>query len=93
MTRKQFSYLKLIGTVAVMQGCITQMRSLGGSIGLAVGTIVFNGKLRGSTVLEYALNQRQLLHIYKSPLYISLLTPGQQELVAQVVAETYTRQM
>ena len=78
---------------AVAQGALTQMRTLGGSIGLASGVIIFNQRIKASTALTETLSGSQLASLYKSPLSIARLTPQQQALVATVYADAFTRQM
>ncbi|KAK3691698.1 hypothetical protein LTR37_018491 [Vermiconidia calcicola] len=79
--------------VAVTQGALTQMRSLGGSIGLAVGVIVFNRQIRGSATLEAALSPDQVSALFRSPLTIKQLAPLEQRMVSQVYAEAFTQEM
>lgn len=78
---------------AVTQGALTQMRTLGGSIGLAAGVIVFNKRIRGSSALNKVLAAPQLRAIYKSPLVLEQLSPRQQQLVAKVYADAFTQEM
>ena len=83
----------LIGGLAVTQGALTQMRSLGGSIGLAVAVIVFNNKIRATAALTSVLTPSQTSELLKSPLAISRLTPPEQALVAKVYAKAFTNEM
>ena len=69
------------------------MRSLGGSIGLAVCVIVFNIRIRASSALAAALTGEQMTALLKSPLVISKLTPQEQGLVARVYAKAFTKEM
>lgn len=69
------------------------MRTLGGSIGLAAGVIVFNQRLRGSDQLNTALTSTQLSNIYKSPLAIEQLPQSEQELVSGIYAEAFSSEM
>ena len=69
------------------------MRSLGGSIGLAIGVIVFNSQIRHSTSLANELTPDQMTALFKSPLTISTLTPEQQALVSRVYATAFTQEM
>lgn len=69
------------------------MRSLGGSIGLAVCVIVFNKKIRASDALTRELDPDELSALFKSPLVISSFNPKQQALVAKVYAKAFTQEM
>lgn len=69
------------------------MRSLGGSIGLAVGVIVFNSKVRNSSPLSQALTVDEMVALLKSPLTIATFTPQQQVLVSEVFADAFTQEM
>ena len=69
------------------------MRSLGGSIGLAIGVIVFNSKLRSSRGLVDALAPAEMTSVRRSPLAIAQLTPSQQAMVAQAYATAFTQEM
>jgi hypothetical protein len=80
-------------TLAVTQGALTQMRSLGGSIGLAVGVIVFNARIRESSALANALSPKQMSALLKSPLHIASLAPNEQRLVSEVFAKAFTQDM
>jgi hypothetical protein len=79
--------------IAVTQGALAQLRSLGGSIGLAVATILFNSQTRSSPALAAALSPTQLTSLYKSPIVIETFSPQQQALVAHVFARAFTQQM
>ena len=83
----------LCAVAAVTQGALTQMRTLGGSIGLAAGVIVFNGKIRDSSALKKALSATQRSALYKSPLALEQLSSRQQQLVAKVYADAFTQEM
>lgn len=69
------------------------MRSLGGSIGLAICVIVFNKQIRSTDGLTSALTADQLSALLKSPLTIASFTPQQKMLVAQVFANAFTQEM
>lgn len=69
------------------------MRSLGGSIGLAIGVIVFNSQLRSSKELNNDLTSDEMAAILRSPLVISQLTQGQQAMVARSFAAAFTDEM
>lgn len=78
---------------AVMQGCITQARSLGGSIGLSISTIIFNSKVHDSALLANLIPPPVLQQLYKSPLVIETMNPVQQEAIILVYAEAFKQQM
>ena len=69
------------------------MRSLGGSIGLAIGVIVFNSQIRASTELTDALTPSEMAAVLKSPLVIAQLTPKQQAMVSRAYATAFTQEM
>lgn len=69
------------------------MRSLGGSIGLAIGVIVFNSQIRNSSPLNKALTADEMSALLKSPLTIASFTPQQQMLVSEVFADAFTQEM
>ena len=69
------------------------MRSLGGSIGLAIGVIVFNSQIRSSTELAHTLTPTEMSALFKSPLTIAELTRTQQAMVARAYAEAFTKEM
>lgn len=73
--------------IGSLQGCLTQMRTLGGSVGLAAGVIVFNEKIRGSQALNDALTPGQLSAVYQSPLAIEQLSPRERQIVARIYAD------
>lgn len=78
--------------LAVTQGALTQMRTLGGSIGLAAATIVFNKAIQTSPVL-HSLKPAEKDAIYKSPLAIDRLSKQEQHLVGRVYADAFTGEM
>ncbi|KAK4565588.1 hypothetical protein LTR86_004205 [Recurvomyces mirabilis] len=49
--------------MSVAQGSITMMRMLGGALGLAIATIVFNDKIQGSAELMSVLSPAQIAHL------------------------------
>ena len=69
------------------------MRSLGGSLGLAIGVIVFNGKIRASVALQKALDPGQMSALLRSPLALTKFNPEQQKLVSRVYATAFTKEM
>lgn len=78
---------------AITQGALAQFRSLGGSVGLAIGVIVFNSAIRSSSILAELLSPAQRSALFKSPLVILTFTLEQQYRVSEVFAEAFTRQM
>ena len=83
----------LTNAPGVTQGALTQMRTLGGSVGLAAGVIVFNQQLRGDPQLSKVLTSEQLSTIYKSPLAIEQLPKAEQGLVSKIYAEAFSLEM
>lgn len=69
------------------------MRSLGGSIGLAIGVIVFNSQIRASLELRNVLTPEEMAAILKSPLLIAQMTPEQQVMVSRAYATAFTQEM
>lgn len=69
------------------------MRTLGGSIGLAIAVIVFNSGVRHSTAISRAISSAQLRTLFQSPLVIETFPPAQQRLVATAFAQAFTEQM
>lgn len=76
---------------AAAQGAISQGRILGGSIGLAIATIILNDKL--SKELAGMLDPTQLTTLQRSLSTIRDLEPRQQAAVAGVYAEAFNQQM
>nr|POE63739.1 efflux pump roqt [Quercus suber] len=74
-------------------GALAQARNLGGSIGLAIGVIVFNSAIRSSTALSTALSPAQSSALYKSPIVIASFSPQLQALVSEVFAHAFTQEM
>lgn len=79
--------------IGVTQGALTQMRTLGGSIGLAAGVISFNQHIRDSTALNKALTDSQLTAIYKSPLALDNFSASAKKLVSVVYADAFSSEM
>lgn len=79
--------------IAVTQGSLTQMRTLGGSVGLSAATIVFNEAIRTSRALNRAIPQGKLDAIYKSPLVLETLSGQDFRLVSHVYADAFTAEM
>ena len=89
-----FRYLAEPQHHAVMLGCVTQMRSLGGSIGLAISTIVFNRFVRGSQELADMLSHEELEgELYRSPLVMSTWDDQVQAEVGYVYSKAFRGQM
>lgn len=88
-----FRFLAEPQHTAVMQGCITQMRSLGGSIGLSISTIIFNHYVHNSSELSDMLSPSELHELYKSPLVIETFDAGQQDEVTWVYSKAFQQQM
>ncbi|KAK3702371.1 hypothetical protein LTR37_014945 [Vermiconidia calcicola] len=78
---------------AVTQGALTQMRTLGGALGLAAGVIVFNGQIRDNRRLQNELTPQQRETILKSPLIVSKLPSNEQAMVSTVYADAFTKEM
>ena len=69
------------------------MRTLGGSIGLAAATIVFNQQIRGSGALSRALSDKDLNDLLKSPLVLEKMPESVQKTVGHIYAEAFTQEM
>ena len=76
---------------AVAMGAITQIRVLGGTIGLAVCTVVLNNHMRHS--LRSVLSPQQVTGILQSVSSISDLDATTGKAVRRVYAEGYKQQM
>ena len=79
--------------IGVTQGALTQMRTLGGSIGLAVGVIVFNQAIRNSDKLQKSLTQDERELLYKSPLALDTLSPNELEVASRIYADAFTSEI
>jgi hypothetical protein len=77
--------------LAASQGMVTQARALGGTIGLAVATIVFNRNLAGS--FGSSLTPTALQNLQQSLSTISKLPQQQQAAVVKVYALSFNQQM
>ena len=73
------------------QGALSQARILGGSVGLAIATIVLNNKLRDG--LSGKLTDGQIGSLEKSLSTLKDLDLSEQSLVAQVYADSFNAQM
>ncbi|KFY85515.1 hypothetical protein V500_08351 [Pseudogymnoascus sp. VKM F-4518 (FW-2643)] len=81
-------------TVAAAQGAVGQSRVLGGSISLAIGTIILNRHL--STLLSHptsALTALQLSALRASLAVLPSFSEGQQEAVRAAYASAFREQM
>ena len=78
-------------SVAAAQGAVNQSRILGGSIGLAVATIIFNDRL--SKELSGILDNVQLRNLKQSLNTIGSLDPSEQAAVSTVYAKSFNQQM
>ena len=76
---------------AVAQGAISQARVLGGSIGLAIATIVLNNKL--SERLSAILSSEHITQLQRSFSTIHSLEPQHQAIVGMVYSEAFKQQM
>lgn len=79
--------------IGSLQGSLTQMRTLGGSVGLAAGVIVFNQKIRSSPALNNALTSAQLSTIFRSPLAVEQLSQRERQIVSRIYAEAFSSEM
>jgi hypothetical protein len=76
---------------ASLQGALGQARVLGGTIGLAIATIIFNHNIAAD--LSGTLSPALLLNVQQSITTIFDLDPGQQVEVAAVFASSFNTQM
>lgn len=76
---------------AVAMGSIAQFRVMGGVIGLAIVTTVFNGYVRSK--LGQILSASQVNDLLKAANSISALSAEMQEIVRSILAEGYNIQM
>lgn len=77
--------------LAVAQGAVAQARVLGGCIGLAVGTLVFNELVQEQ--LSPSLDPPQLDSIHRSPMAIFSMPADLQPRVTAVYVSAFTSQM
>jgi hypothetical protein len=77
--------------VPVVIGAVTQVRVLGGTIGLAIGTSFLNSFVKGK--LRMVLSLEQAVAVGDSLQAIGTLTDNQQDFVRRTFAEGYQRQM
>jgi hypothetical protein len=78
-------------SLASLQGAIGQARILGGSIGLAIATIIFNHDIAAD--LADTLSPIQLSNLQQSITTIFDLEPQQQANVAEVFADSFNKQL
>lgn len=83
--------LSLTLFLAVAMGSIAQFRVMGGVIGLAIVTTVFNGYVRSK--LGQILSASQVNDLLKAANSISALSAEMQEIVRSILAEGYNIQM
>lgn len=75
-------------------GALTQVRVLGGTIGLAIGSTVLKNHVRSRLLQSSSsITPRQLQHISDSLAVIDTLPPDQQAAVRTAFAEGYNQQM
>jgi hypothetical protein len=74
----------------VMIGAVTQVRVLGGTIGLAISTVVLNSYVKSALAAQ--LNSEEIAGISQSLSAIRKLTMEQQLFVRKTFAEGYNRQ-
>ncbi|KAG9236590.1 major facilitator superfamily domain-containing protein [Amylocarpus encephaloides] len=77
--------------VASAQGAVNQARVLGGSIGLAIATILLNHLI--TKTLSDVLTTSELENVQNSVSTVSFLTPSQQILVAKTYGQSFNDQM
>ena len=82
---------KLKMSQAVAMGAIAQIRVLGGTIGLAICTVVLNEHVRHGLIL--VLSSQQVTNILQSVSSISDLDATTEKAVRHVFAEGYKQQM
>jgi hypothetical protein len=74
----------------VIIGAVTQVRVLGGTIGLAISTVVLNSYVKSALATQ--LSGEQIAAISQSLLEIGKLTEGERLFVRSTFAEGYNRQ-
>jgi hypothetical protein len=74
-----------------VQGAIGQARVLGGNVGLAIATIIFNQRVAAD--LSESLSATQLENLQQSLSTISSLDLSQQAAVAMVFSNSFNEQM
>jgi hypothetical protein len=74
--------------LAVAQGTIAQARVLGGAVGIAVCSVIFNTQVTNR--LAGVLDLADMRALQQSPIISAWLSPEQQELVREVYASAFT---
>jgi hypothetical protein len=82
---------KWLNFLAVAQGLVSQARIFGGTIGVAMSTIVFNGNVQRS--LSKTLTPAELEAVRKSPAAIVSLSLLKQNSVRLVFAKSFDEDM
>lgn len=77
--------------LAAAQGALSQARILGGSIGLATGTIILNNKLNNG--LAGVLDAAQIKSLEQSLSTIGTLSATNRAIVANVFSDSFNKQM
>ncbi|KAI0892714.1 drug resistance transporter EmrB/QacA subfamily [Annulohypoxylon nitens] len=77
--------------MAVAMGAVTQIRVLGGTIGLAISSTILNNRL--SSELPALLNPGDIQQISDSVQYINTLPDATRDAVRQVFADGYSSQL
>lgn len=77
-------------TRAAAQGAVAQARVLGGCIGLAICTVVFNSHVKGS--LGSQLTQAEMKQLNKSPMAALLFPSEIRQLVQSVYSAAFTEE-
>ncbi|CAD6581346.1 MAG: hypothetical protein ASARMPREDX12_000439 [Alectoria sarmentosa] len=77
--------------LAVTMGAITQIRILGGTVGLAICSTILNDHVRSR--LQSLITPSELVDISNSFSAVEALTPAQQAAVRTAFAEGYNKQM
>jgi len=82
-----YSYLLMCENAAVALSGVTQLRVLGGAIGVSAATNLLNNHIEGS--LSSVLSPTQLKLITKSTRFVAFLDPAVQDKVKLIFAEGY----
>lgn len=69
------------------------MRTLGGSVGLAIAVVVLNSHVLGSPELTASLTYSEERSLLRSPLVVTTFTQEQQQLVSVAFAKAFAAQM
>lgn len=76
---------------AAAQGSVNQARFLGGTLALAITTIVLNRKLTHN--LQGVVSEALIQQIRRSLSSVELLAPGEKLIVAKAFAEAFSQQL